>query len=57
METQRGEVGYKDKSEVYRPTVRVNEDTPTTSKGLTNEQIETATAEKATTGRVKTFDK
>ena len=54
---QRGEVGYKNKSDVYRPTVRVNKDTPTTFKELTKEQIKKAQTEKAKTGRVKKFDK
>ena len=51
------EVGYKNKSDVYRPTVRVNKNTPTTFKELTKEQIEKAKVEKANTGRVKQFDK
>ena len=53
----RGEVGYKNKSDVYRPTVRVNKDTPTTFKELTKEQIKKAQSEKSKTGRVKKFDK
>ena len=56
-ESQRGETGYKHKSDVYRPTVRVNKETPTTFKELTKEQIERARAEKQKTGRVKKFDK
>ena len=54
---QRGEVGYKSASDIYRPTVRVNKDTPTTFKELTKEQIKKAQAEKAKTNRVKKFDK
>ena len=53
---QRGEVGYKNKSDVYRPTVRVNKNTPTTFDELTKEQIKKAQKEKAKTGRVKKFD-
>ena len=53
----RGEVGYKYKNDVYRPTVKVNKDTPTTFKELTKEQIKKAQAEKAKHGRVKKFDK
>ena len=53
---QRGEVGYKKKSDIYRPSVRVNKDTPTTHKELTAKQIKNARAEKKTTGRVKKFD-
>ena len=37
---QRREVGYKNKSDVCRPTVRVNKDTPTTYSESTKEQIE-----------------
>ena len=53
----RGEVGYKNKSDVYRPTVKVNKDTPTTFKELTQKQIDTARKEKQRHGRVKKFDK
>ena len=52
----RGETGYKYKNDIYRPTVRVNKDTPTTHKQLTATQIKKARAEKKTTGRVKKFD-
>lgn len=54
---QRGEAGYKYKSDVYRPTKRINEKTPTTFSELTKEQIEKARQEKARTGKVKKFDK
>ena len=54
---QRGEVGYKNASDIYRPTIRVNKDTPTTFKELTKEQIKKAQAEKAKHGRIKKFDK
>ena len=53
----RGEVGYKNKNDVYRPTVRVNKDTPITFNELTKEQIKKAQAEKAKHGRIKKFDK
>ena len=53
---QRGEVGYKNKSDIYRPSVRVNKDTPTTHKELTATQIKNAQQEKKKTGRVKKFD-
>ena len=53
----RGEVCYKYKNDVYRPTVKVNKDTPTTFKELTKEQIEKAKVEKSRHGRVKKFDK
>ena len=54
---QRGETGYKYKSDVYRPTIRINKDTPTTFNELTKKEIEKARREKARTGRVKRFDK
>jgi len=50
---QRGEVGYKYNSDIYRPTVRITKDTPTTFAELTPAEIERAKAEKARTGRVK----
>ena len=52
---QRGEVGYKFKSDVYRPTVRVNSKTPATFSELTPSELKRARREKATTGRVKQF--
>ena len=52
---QRNEVGYKYKSDVYRPTVKATKDTPTTFSELTPSQIERARKEKLKTGKVKTF--
>ena len=52
---QRGEVGYKKKGDIYRPTIKINEKTPTTFSELSKQQIERAKKEKATTGRVKNF--
>lgn len=52
---QRGEVGYKKKGDIYRPTIRINEKTPITFNELTKNQIEKAKKEKATKGRVKKF--
>ena len=52
---QRGEVGYKYKSDVHRPTVRVNSKTSTTFQELTPEEIERARREKYKKGRVKKF--
>ena len=54
---QRGEVGYKKKGDVYRPTKRINSKTPTTYNELSKSQIERAKKEKKKTGRVKKFDK
>ena len=53
---QRGEIGYKNKSDVYRPTVRINNKTPTTFNELTTNQIIKAKKEKGKTGRVKKFN-
>ena len=52
----RGETGYKYKSDVYRPSVRVNKDTPTTHNELSATQIKNARAIKAKKGRVNKFD-
>jgi hypothetical protein len=54
---QRGEVGYKKKGDVYRPTIRIDKDTPITFNELSKQQIEKAKKEKAKTGRVKNFAK
>ena len=52
----RGEVGYKYKNDVYRPTIRVNNKTPIIYNELSKSQIERARKEKATKGRVKRFN-
>ena len=52
---QRGEVGYTYKSDVYRPTVRINSKKPTTFQELTTKEIERAPREKAKDGRVDRF--
>ncbi len=54
--TDTGNIGYNKKDDIYRPTIRVNKDTPTTLSELTKDQIIRAKKEKATTGRVKRFD-
>ncbi len=54
---QRGEVGYKSKGDIYRPTVRINDKTPITINELSQTQIKRAMNEKRRTGRVKKFDK
>ena len=55
--TQDGNVGYKKKGDVYRPTKRVNKKTPATFKELGKKKIKKAQKEKKTKGRVKDFDK
>jgi len=52
---QRGEIGYKYNNDIYRPTIRINKDTPITFNELMKNQIIKAQKEKATTGRVKRF--
>lgn len=52
---QRGEVGYKYKSDVYRPTKRVNAKTPKTFSELDESAIKRSRRIKAKTGRVKRF--
>jgi len=52
---QRGEVGYKNKGDIYRPTKRINEKTPTTFNELSESKIKKAMKEKKEKGRVKKF--
>ena len=52
---QRGEIGYKYNNDIYRPTIRINKDTPITFNELMKNQIIKAQKEKATIGRVKRF--
>ena len=52
---QRGEVGYKYKNDVYRPTVKATKDTPTTFAELKPTEIERARREKYLKGRVLKF--
>ena len=52
---QRGEVGYKQKGDIYRPTNRITKKTPVTHKELSKGEIRTAMRKKATKGRVDRF--
>ena len=52
---QRGKVGYKYKSDVYRPTRRITKKTPTTFSELTKKQIKRARTIKLKKGRVNKF--
>lgn len=54
---QRGEVGYKKKGDVYRPTKRINKKTPATFKEISKKDLKKAQKEKKETGRVKKFKK
>ena len=50
-------IGYTKKGDIYRPTIRINNKTPTTYNELTQQQIKKAQKEKKTNGRVKNFSK
>mgnify|MGYP001235293513 CR=1 FL=1 len=52
---QRGEVGYKYKSDIYRPSKRITKKTPTTFKELSKKRIKRARKTKYRKGRVKKF--
>lgn len=52
---QRGEVGYKHKSDVYRPTIKVSKKTPKTFSELSKKEISKARRTKARKGRVRRF--
>lgn len=54
---QRGEVGYRYKNDIYRPSVRITQETPQTHGELTRRQIKRARYEKWKNGRVVRFDK
>ncbi len=54
---QRGKIGYKHKSDVYRPTKRITKKTPITFKELSKKQIRKARREKSIKGRVNNFNK
>ena len=54
---QNRKVGYQKKDDVYRPTIRINNKTPTTFNELTKSQIIRAKKEKEKTGKVKKFIK
>ncbi len=52
---QRGETGYKNKSDVYRLNKKITSKTPKTWKQLSNNQIIKAKRAKSRNGRVKKF--
>ena len=54
---QDGGIGYRKKGDLYRPSVRVNADTPTTWKELKPSEVARARTEKKATGRVSSFKK
>ena len=52
---QRGTIGDKYKSDIYRPSKRITSKTPITHKELSKKEIKRAKNEKYTKGRVKRF--
>ncbi len=52
---QRGEVGYKHKNDIYRPSRRITKKTPKTHGELTRKQVKRARREKYKKGRVHRF--
>ena len=52
---QRGEVGYKYKSDIYRPSKRITKKTPKTHKELSKKNIRIARNKKYRKGRVNRF--
>jgi hypothetical protein len=52
---QRGEIGYKYKNDIYRPTLRITKKTPKTYKELSKKRIKRARFEKYRFGRVNIF--
>ena len=54
---QRGKVGYKYKSDIYRPSKRITKDTPITHNEISKRELKRARSEKKRTGRVKKFRK
>ena len=51
----KGTTNYPHRNSVYRPTVRITKDTPTTFAELTPEELKRAKSMKARTGRVENF--
>lgn len=54
---QRGEVGYKYKSDIYRPSIRITRKTPLTHDELTKRELKRARNEKYRKKRVYQFRK
>jgi hypothetical protein len=54
---QRGEIGYKYKNDVYRPKIRITDDTPITHDELTKKEIKNARVKKYRKGRIDRFRK
>ena len=54
---QRGEVGYKYKNDIYRPKIRITDESPITHGELTKKEIEKARVKKYRKGRINRFRK
>lgn len=54
---QRGEVGYKFKNDIYRPKIRITDDTPITHDELNDKEIKKARVKKYRKGRIDRFRK
>ena len=52
---QRGEIGYKYKSDIYRPSKRITRKTPKIHKEISKKTLTRKRKEKAKKGRVKKF--
>lgn len=52
---QRGEVGYKYGSDIYRPTKKISRETPKTFSELSRSRLNKARREKLSKGRVRRF--
>ena len=52
---QRGEIGYKYKSDIYWPTVKITNKTPKTFSELTKSELNKARRKKSIKGRVNRF--
>ena len=54
-ESDKGTKNYPHRNSVYRPTIRITEDTPATFGELTADELKRAKSQKARTGRVHRF--
>lgn len=54
---QRGKIGYKYKSDIYRPSKRITKKSPVTHSELSKKEIKRARTVKRTKGRVHRFRK
>ncbi len=55
--TEKGKKTYKEGGSIFRPTKRINKDTPSTMQSLSASEKKKAIKEKKSTGRVKKYKK